>query len=215
MINGKKYPGLFITFEGPEGAGKSTQIKKLEQKLIASGVNCRLTREPGGTPLAENLREIIKHHQGETVYPESELLLLAAARSQHVSGVIRPALMRGEAVLCDRFADSTEAYQGGGRGMDCGIISALRKYVVGDCEPDLTLVLDLPVEEGFARTRGRAETMGNFDRFETQELDFHRRVREYFLLLAQREPQRVKVINALGTPDEISNAIWEEVNAVL
>lgn len=215
MTDTTKYPGVFITFEGPEGAGKSTQIKRLAHDLSSRGIPCVLTREPGGTPLAEKLRDVIKHHKGETIHPVSELLLLAAARSQHVAEVIRPALKRGAVVLCDRFADSTEAYQGGGRGMNRALIGTLRRCAVGECEPDLTIVLDLPIEAGFARTRNRAETAGEFDRFETQELAFHQRVRDYFLALSKEQPERVRVINAQNEPEVIQQQVRELVDAVL
>ncbi len=203
------YPGVFITFEGPEGAGKSTQIRRLADRLSAAGKKCVLTREPGGTPLAEKLRDIVKHYQDETVTPASELLLMAAARSQHVAHVILPALQRGDIVLCDRFADSTAAYQGAGRNMDMALIKDLRQNTVAGCEPDLTIVMDLPVEAGFARAGKRAETAGKYDRFESQELDFHCKVRQYFLDLAQNEPERVKVVDASADADTVSRSIQE------
>ena len=189
--------GYFITFEGPEGAGKSSQIQMLGEALRFAGREVVCTREPGGTPLAEAIREVVKGHQsGETVHPVTELLLKEAARSQHVREVIRPALQAGKVVLCDRFYDSTTAYQGGGRGLDREAIAFLNRFASDGVVPDLTLLLDLPPERGFERTGERAETQGEYDRFEAEKLDFHQRVRTEFLALAECEPQRVKVISA-------------------
>lgn len=208
--------GLFITFEGPEGAGKSTQVTWLAEYLASRGIPFCRTREPGGTPLAEELRAILKHRNGgEVFFDQTELLLIAAARVQHVGNVIRPALERGEVVLCDRFADSTEAYQQGGRRLDPDLIAALRKVAVNGDEPDLTFILDLTPEAGFERTRGRAETAGQFDRFEAEDLDFHRRVREAFLAIARREPERVRVLDATRTPDVIQAEVRRWVDAAL
>lgn len=212
----KRHAGLFVTFEGPEGAGKSTQIDLLRQHLARLGLPCLVTREPGGTPLAEELRAIVKHrNDAETLHDTTELLLIAAARSQHVREKIAPALQRGEVVLCDRFADSTEAYQGAGRGLDRQLIATLRAAACGDCEPDLTIILDLPVESGFARTRSRSATQGNFDRFEAQEYAFHQRVREAFLAIAEREPRRVKVVDADRDPEIVRQAVREAFDAAL
>ncbi len=198
------YPGCFITFEGPEGAGKSTQIRMLADYLEHRGCVCRLTREPGGTPLAERLRTVVKNHEGpERLHATTELLLIEAARSQHVREVIRPALAAGEVVLCDRFFDSTTAYQGGARGMDSEVIGSLNELAAAECIPDLTILLDVAPEAGFARTRHRVETRGEHDRFEEEELDFHRRVRETFLAIAAREPERVRVIDAGRSAEEV------------
>ena len=189
--------GYFITFEGPEGAGKSSQIQMLGEALRSAGREVVCTREPGGTPLAEEIREVVKGHQsGETVHPVTELLLMEAARCQHVQEVIKPALQAGKVVLCDRFYDSTTAYQGGGRGLDREAIAFLNRFACDGVVPDLTLLLDLPPERGFERTGERAETQGEYDRFEAEKLDFHQRVRAEFLALAECEPQRVKVISA-------------------
>ena len=189
--------GWFITFEGPEGAGKSSQIQLLGAALTASGREVVITREPGGTPLAEDIRDVVKGHQGsEAVHPVTELLLMEAARSQHVSQVVIPALAAGKIVLCDRFYDSTTAYQGGGRGLDMDMVVSLNRFAAQGVAPDLTLLLDLAPERGFERTGRRAETQGEYDRFELEKLDFHRRVREVFLGLAEKEPQRVKIIDA-------------------
>ncbi len=211
----RRFPGFFITFEGPEGAGKTTQIRWLRDHLAAAGKTCLITREPGGTPLAERLRGIVKHlDSGEKLQPETELMLIAAARCQHVHEVIRPALLRGEVVLCDRFYDSTAAYQGAGRGVSKTLIETLREAAVGDCVPDLTILLDLPPEVGFERTRTRQETAGRFDRFEAEQLAFHTRVRQEFLTIAVREPERVRVVAADRTPEEVSAAIRSMLNDV-
>ena len=189
--------GWFITFEGPEGAGKSSQIQLLGAALTASGHEVVITREPGGTPLAEAIRDVVKGHQGaEAVHPVTELLLMEAARSQHVSQVVIPALAAGKIVLCDRFYDSTTAYQGGGRGLDMDMVVRLNRFASQGVAPDLTLLLDLTPERGFERTGRRAETQGEYDRFELEKLDFHRRVRKVFLKLAEQEPRRVKIIDA-------------------
>ena len=205
--------GWFITFEGPEGAGKSSQIRMLAEALRASGREVVTTREPGGTPLAEAIRNVVKGHRGdEAVHPVTELLLMEAARSQHVSQVISPALAAGRIVLCDRFFDSTTAYQGGGRGLDREMVERLNALGTLGVKPDLTLLLDLPPERGFERTGRRVETQGEYDRFELEKLDFHRRVRQTFLDLAAREPERVKVIAADRDPEAIRRDIWSVVD---
>ena len=208
--------GYFITFEGPEGAGKSSQIRMLGEALRAAGREVVITREPGGTPLAEAIREVVKgHNTGETVYPATELLLIEAARSQHVREVIEPALAAGKVVLCDRFYDSSTAYQGGGRGLERETIAMLNAFAADGVVPDLTILLDLPPERGFARTETRVETQGEFDRFEEEKLDFHRRVRAEFLALAGREPQRVKVVSADRAKDEIGRDVLRLVDELI
>ena len=153
--------GLFITLEGPEGAGKSTNREYLAELLMQAGIEVVLTREPGGTPLAERIRELLLAPDSEVMAVDTELLLMFAARAQHLAGVIRPALARGAVVLCDRFTDATYAYQGGGRGLAYERIAILEQFVQGDLRPDLTLVFDLPVEVGLARAAAR----GKLDRF--------------------------------------------------
>ena len=208
--------GFFITFEGPEGAGKSTQLRLLKDYITDRGRECLLTREPGGTPVAEQLRNLIKHHQGdEPVFDESELLLIEAARAQHVRFLIEPAVKSGKVVLCDRFYDSTTAYQGYARGMDLKTLEQLNDFATGDCKPHLTILLDLTPEEGFERTAGRAETQNVHDRFELENLDFHRAVRNGFLKIAEQDPQRVKIVSAAGTPEEIHRQIVEIVKDVI
>ena len=204
MTVSSKKPGFFLTFEGPEGAGKSSQIKILAQHLEQRGFSVVLTREPGGTMLAEQLRDLLKHPPaGETLHDETELLLMEAARSQHVREVIAPALRAGKVVLCDRFYDSTTAYQGAARGLALAEIDHLNRFAVGDCRPQLTFLLDLAPEVGFAR----AKTRGGTDRIEAAGLEFHHKVRQAFLDLARQEPERIKIINADRPADEISAEI--------
>ena len=206
--------GFFITLEGPEGAGKSTQIAWLREELEARGIPCLCTREPGGTPFAEGLRRLLKHWHdpAEPILPLSELLLLAAARAQHVERVIRPALAAGQTVLCDRFSDSTFAYQGAGRGLPEDLVRAVDAAAVRDCVPDLTLLLDLPVEEGFVRAGHRRSTMGHFDRFENEERAFHETVRAAFLARAAAEPARFRVIDAAADPETVRRQVREAVH---
>lgn len=212
-----EHKALFITFEGPEGAGKSTQIKLLEEYLKSRGRKVVVTREPGGTPLAENFRNIVKHYQGaEPLYPATELLLFEAARAQHVRYVIEPALAEGAVVLCDRFADSTEAYQGAGRALDMDFLQQLNRFAVGSCSVDLTLVFDLPVEKGLERAAARvAHIADHNDRLEEEKIDFHRRVRESFLKIAEREPERVRVLDATLSIEELFEQVKKQVQNVL
>lgn len=184
--------GLFITLEGPEGAGKSTNRDYLAQRLRDQGVEVLLTREPGGTPLAERIRELLLAPSDETMAVDTELLLMFAARAQHLEAVIKPALARGAVVLCDRFTDATYAYQGGGRGLPEERIALLERFVQGDLRPDLTLVFDLPVEIGLSRAAAR----GRLDRFEQEQRSFFEAVRQTYLRRAQSAPGRYRVIDA-------------------
>ncbi|MBR7107090.1 MAG: dTMP kinase [Lentisphaeria bacterium] len=201
----EKKKAFFITIEGPEGAGKSSCAAILTRHLEAHGYPVICTREPGGTPLAEKLREVVKSKpdQNETIHPETELLLMEAARAQHVREKIAPALASGTSVICDRFSDSTCAYQGGGRDMDMGTINFLNDFATGGCVPDFTLLLDLPPETGFERVARRRSADADNDRFEAEKLDFHRRVREAFLALAKGSPERIRVIDASKTLDNV------------
>ncbi len=208
--------GFFISLEGPEGAGKSTHIRLLEAHLVSLGFDVVLTREPGGTPLAESIRMIVKHHAGpEIMEPLTELLLLEAARAQHVAQVIAPALAAGKVVISDRFMDSTSAYQGFGRGMDLAWIERLNLAATGGIVPDLTFILDLPVEEGFRRTRGRTPEAATDDRFESQTFAFHRKVRDGFLRLAAEAPARFRVIDVRSPAEETQRRIQECLHAFI
>lgn len=184
--------GRFLTIEGGEGAGKSTQIGLIETFLRERGIPVVRTREPGGTPLAEEIRQLLLTPREEPVDGMTELLLVFAARAQHVARHILPALERGDWVLCDRFTDATLAYQGAGRGLGLERIDSLRHLVLGDFEPDFTLLLDVPVDCGMARVGER----GAHDRFEQEALGFHQRVRACYLRLASENPRRICVVDA-------------------
>lgn len=201
--------GRFITLEGIEGAGKSTVAQLASDWLAARGITARVTREPGGTPLAERVRKVVLEKGPESVSPRAETLLMFAARSIHVENLIRPALGRGEWVICDRFTDATRAYQGYGRGMDLAWIEQLAAAVHGDLQPDRTLLLDLPVEVGLSRARGRSGVAA--DRFEAEKSEFFERVRQGYLALARQEPERVRVIDAglplLAVTEQVTRAL--------
>jgi dTMP kinase len=184
--------GLFITLEGPEGAGKSTNREYLAERLREQGVPVLLTREPGGTPLAEQIRELLLAPSPEAMAADTELLLVFAARAQHLAEVIRPALVRGTVVLCDRFTDATYAYQGGGRGLSVERIAQLEQFVQGALRPDFTLLFDLPIEIGLAR----AEARGRLDRFEQEGRDFFQSVRNTYLERAAQAPERYRIVDA-------------------
>jgi dTMP kinase len=185
--------GRLITLEGIEGAGKSTVARFILEWLTARGVPALLTREPGGTPLAERVRELVLKPDGESIPPVAELLLMFAARSIHLTHLIRPALARGEWVICDRFTDATRAYQGAGRGLDPASIESLATLVHADLAPDLTLLLDLPVPVGLARAQARR---GGADRFEQERAPFFERVRAAYLQLSRTEAPRFCVVDA-------------------
>ncbi len=195
--------GLFITLEGPEGAGKSTNREYLAERLREQGLDVVMTREPGGTPLAERIRELLLAPSDETMAVDTELLLMFAARAQHLAQVILPALDRGAVVLCDRFTDATYAYQGGGRGLSQARIATLETFVQGSLRPDLTLVFDLPVEVGLARAAAR----GRLDRFEQEGQDFFEAVRQAYLQRAQGDPQRYSVLDAAQPLEAVQRAI--------
>ncbi|WP_460418501.1 dTMP kinase [Pseudomonas sp. microsymbiont 2] len=195
--------GLFITLEGPEGAGKSTNREYLAARLREQGIDVVMTREPGGTPLAERIRELLLAPSEEAMAVDTELLLMFAARAQHLAEVIRPALARGAVVLCDRFTDATYAYQGGGRGLSVERIAILEAFVQGDLRPDLTLVFDLPVEVGLARAAAR----GRLDRFEQEGQDFFEAVRQAYLRRAGQQPQRYSLLDAAQPLETVQRAI--------
>ena len=200
----------FVTIEGIEGVGKSTQIARLAAALAARGVEHCVTREPGGTPFAERVRTLVLDRGAESVPPLAELLLMFAARAAHLERLIEPALRAGRWVICDRFTDATYAYQGGGRGLDPAAIGVLETLVQGARRPDLTVLLDLTVERALARARGRG---AGADRFEAEHAEFFERVRRAYLLRAAREPGRIVVLDAAGTPEQIERAIWTAIEA--
>ena len=199
--------GKFITIEGTEGVGKSTNLAYVHEWLTNRGVDVMVTREPGGTPLAEEIRTLLLAKRDEAVDETAELLLVFAARAQHLQQVIKPALARGAWVLCDRFTDATYAYQGSGRGLDVATIAQLEQLVQGDLRPDLTLVLDIDVELGLQRARQRAE----LDRFESEAVAFFERVRAAYRALAEAAPARYAVVNA-GQP---LVAVQQDIDRVL
>jgi len=195
--------GYFITVEGIEGVGKTTQIHAIRTWLEARGRRVVTTREPGGTPLAERLRELVLKPQGEPVGAISELLLMFAARSVHLDNLVRPALAAGAVVVCDRFTDATYAYQGTGRGISEAAICALEQLVQGSLRPDLTLLLDAPAEIGLGRAAKRRDP-GGADRFDTERVDFFRKVRDTYLARARVEPNRMVIIDARRSASEVS-----------
>lgn len=204
--------GRFITFEGGEGAGKSTQARRLARALEEHGLSVTVTREPGGSPGAEDIRSLIVSGDTDRWTPLTETLLVFAARADHLECTIRPALKSGKWVICDRFVDSTFAYQGIGQGMSAETIGRLRDLVVGHDMPALTLILDLPVETGLERAgrRDHAE-----DRFERMGDNFHQKLRQAFLDIASAEPERCVVIDAARDEDAVAEAVWQAVSSRL
>lgn len=206
-------PGKFITFEGGEGAGKSTQAKILRDKLSKLGIQTLLTREPGGSPRAEAIRGVLLSGEARELGPMGEALLFYVARDSHLELTIRPALARGTWVICDRFHDSTRAYQGAAGGVPIAAIDALERIIVGPTRPDLTLILDLPAEEGLKRAKARAEETGeDVDRFETMSLRFHENLRSEFKEIAATEPDRCVLIDATRPIDDVAHAVSTVVN---
>lgn len=199
--------GRFITFEGGEGTGKSTQIKKLADRLKAARMRTLVTREPGGSPGAEIMRHLVLSGMGKLLGPEAETLLFAAARDDHVRTVIEPALNRGAWVLCDRFADSTRAYQGSLGQVSAGLINAMQRVTIGDLKPDLTIILDLPVEIGLQRAAVRRGSDAP-DRFEGEKLSFHQGLREAYRKIAEDDPDRCVLIDANSDPDTVAGRVW-------
>lgn len=195
--------GRFITLEGTEGAGKSTALALVREAVEAAGHAVVVTREPGGTPLGEELRELLLGHKHNGMSDDAELLLMFAARAEHLHRVIEPALATGRWVICDRFTDATYAYQGGGRGLSFERIAQLEDWVQGERRPDLTLLLDLPVQQGLERAGQRSAP----DRFESEQAAFFERVRQAYLDIAQRDPQRVRIVDAGQDLQQVSAAI--------
>lgn len=199
--------GRFITFEGGEGSGKSTQIKLLAERLDAEGLRIIVTREPGGSPGAEIIRHVLLSGVGKMLGSEAETLLFIAARDDHVRNVIEPALAQNVWVLCDRFGDSTRVYQGHAGKVDLRVLDAMERVTIGSLKPDLTFILDVPVEVGMQRAAKRrgADTP---DRFEGENIDFHRKLREGYRAIAAREPERCVVIDATEPREHVTDAIW-------
>ena len=210
-------PGAFITFEGIEGSGKSTQISRLLQYLTNSGRPATLTREPGGTPIGDQVRRILLDPANKLLDPTAELLLYAASRAQHLREVIRPALDAGRVVLCDRFSDATLAYQGYGRGLSLATIRELDRIVTAGLRPQLTVLLDIDAATGVGRARGRntREGLHGEARFENEELLFHNRVRDGYLDLAKQDSGRIRIVDAARTPEEIQDDVRRLVDEVL
>jgi dTMP kinase len=202
--------GAFITFEGGEGAGKSTQVDRLRRRLEGRGASVVVTREPGGSPRAERIREFLLDGRAKDLGSFAEALLFSAARLDHLAKTIRPALEAGKIVICDRFADSTRAYQGASGAVDDDTLSALERIVLDGTEPDLTLILDVPEEVGFRRAASR-RAGGAVDRFEGEGAEFHVALRQAFLRIAEAAPQRCVVIDGSADPHEVEAAIWAAV----
>jgi dTMP kinase len=226
-VSGKSHRGVFITIEGLDGCGKSTQLGKLAAALRRAGHEVVVTREPGGTPLGEQIRSVLLDSRTSGLSPRAEMAMMFAARAQHVDELIRPALEAGAFVLCDRFTDSTEAYQGGGRQLGSAPVRALHKLLCHDLDPDLTILMDSDVEASVARARrrnrshqskpGRANTHGkrdkaaNENRFEQESREFFERVHDAYHAIARREPERVVVVNARKPIPYVQREIWNAV----
>lgn len=211
--------GLFITLEGGEGAGKSTQSRRLKAALENAGRDVVLTREPGGTPEAEKIRDLLVQRDGGHWTPMAECLLFFAARQMHVETLIKPALAAGKIVICDRFTDSTIAYQGYGHGFDIPTIEHIGQLSLGDFKPDLTFILDLPVADGLERSLKQKDMSGGKenteDRFEKLKADFHEKLRQGFLKIAAKNKDRCVVVDALGSADDVYNVIWMRIQNAL
>ena len=195
--------GLFITLEGIEGAGKSTAVDFIEEFLIKEGHDVIKTREPGGTVIGEQIREILLNNENHTLTYDTELLLVFSARAQHIQEVILPALSSGKIILCDRFTDASYAYQGGGRDIDASRINLLEKWVQGDLRPNLTLLFDLDASVGMQRTKKRCDA----DRFEQEEISFFKKIRNTYLERAKKEPQRFRIINSALSLERVKKQI--------
>ncbi len=203
--------GLFITFEGVEGAGKTTNIEFIAEHIKKMGQDFVLTREPGGTKIGEAIREILLSKDLPEMHHDTELMLMFAARAEHVQRVILPALNKGQWVLCDRFTDASYAYQGGGRGIDTSRIASLENWVQGDLRPDVTFLFDLDADTGMSRVRSRGET----DRFEQQHINFFNKVRQHYLKMAEAEPQRYRIVNAQHDLETVQKQIMSMLSSFL
>ena len=200
--------GKFISFEGGEGSGKSTQIKLLAERLAAAKLRAIVTREPGGSPGAEIIRHLVLSGMGKLLGAEAETLLFAAARDDHVRTVIEPALTQGTWVLCDRFFDSTRAYQGRLGNVPAGMLNAMQRVTIGDLKPDLTIILDVPVEIGLKRAAARRGS-GAPDRFEAEDIQFHRDLRDAYRQIAAEDPARCVLIDATASQDAVAAQVWK------
>jgi dTMP kinase len=209
MANARR--GRFITFEGGEGVGKSTQVKLLAQKLKEAGIGTLATREPGGSPRAEALRRVILSGAAAPFGPAGEAILFTAARIDHIDKKIAPALAKGRWVICDRFADSTRAYQGAAGKLDPALIDSLERIAVGEARPDLTFMLDMPVEKGLKRAAERRADAARPDRFEAEGQTFHETLRQAFLAIAAAEPKRCVVIDAERPSEEVAEEVWSYI----
>ncbi len=206
----------FITFEGPDGSGKTTQIRALYEALVAAGHDVLLTREPGGTEIGDQVRHVLHNIHNTAMLPNTEILLYSASRAQLVGQVIRPALARGQIVLCDRYADSTLAYQGYGHGVDLSLLRTITFFATGGLKPDLTICLDIPVEEGLRRKWAAYQAgESELNRMDRKEFAFHQRVREGYLRMAADEPQRWLVLDATRSVEAIQSDIWRQVECLL
>ena len=203
--------GKFITLEGTEGAGKSTALFFVEEKIRAAGIDLVVTREPGGTELGEKIRALLLDKNHSSMCDDTELLLMFAARAQHLDELIKPALANGQWVLCDRFTDATYAYQGGGRGLNLDHIATLEKLVQGTLRPDITLLLDIPVDQGLARAGER----GELDRFEQEKVEFFERVRQTYLDRSSQYPNQYRVIDASKTIAEVQHQLAHVLDPIL
>lgn len=206
--------GCFISFEGGEGCGKSTQISLLKARLDAEGQDVVQTREPGGTALGESIRHLLQHDEsGQNMTPEAELMLFAASRAQHVRERIGPAIDAGAIVLCDRFMDSTTVYQGVARAIDATRVDSINRFAVGPYQPDLTILIDLPPEIGLARIRKRGD--GQLDRMEQETIDFYQAIRQGYLDLAHEAPERFLILDGTDAIEILESKIWEQVQRKL
>ena len=206
--------GLFITFEGGEGCGKSTQIAALKARFEDMGKTVVQTREPGGTALGESVRNLLQYDDaGQGMSPEAELLLFAASRAQHVRELVAPAIAEGQIVLCDRFLDSTTVYQGVARAIDSKKVDTINQFAIGDTNPDLTILIDLPPEIGLARVHARSD--GQLDRMENEAIEFFQAVRQGYLDLAKSEPKRFLVLDGNQSVEELETQIWQRVGVTL
>jgi dTMP kinase len=203
--------GFFLTLEGVEGGGKSTHAKRLEGGLAELGFRVSRTREPGGTPLGEALRELLLGVEGDPPVAEAELFMMLAGRAQHLRRFILPRLDRGGIVICDRFSDASLAYQGAGRGIGLDRVAAINDLAVGGIQPDLTFLIDVPIEEAMRRVKRRLKRAGALDRFDQETQDFHLRVQSAYHELAARDPARFRIINAVGERDDVNRIMMEEL----